>query len=270
MDSKVDCVVTKVAPPKCEGDSGESQSQVSLVIGHDGISYDQEKQQQQPERDSIHGPKILPPIGDQDRRKNVTVKKGSDQKSFNIQIEEIGGIFCHDVACHIISGHVISEHIIFGQVLISTKNQTLLFSSPNDHKGNCSHVVQERARIGDDPVTGKTVDAATGKPVIFDPVTGLVVNEATEAPVASLDSSVSPASLASESPAQMATGPQIVKGSSDDDINDDVETSIAKESAVEKQFDEEAKKIEAHAKAIQSSAISGRAASSRLVSKPIE
>ena len=47
----------------------------------------------------------------------------------------------------------------------------------------------------------------------------------------------------------MTSGPQIVKGSTSLN-NDDAEMSNAKDSEVEKQIDEEVKKIEAHAKAI--------------------
>ena len=43
------------------------------------------------------------------------------------------------------------------------------------------------------------IDAVTGKTVIVDPVPGSVVDEITGAPVASLGSSVSPASLAAGS-----------------------------------------------------------------------
>ena len=42
------------------------------------------------------------------------------------------------------------------------------------------------------------IDAVTGKTVLVDPVTGSVVDETTGAPVASLGSSVSPSSLATE------------------------------------------------------------------------
>ena len=44
-----------------------------------------------------------------------------------------------------------------------------------------------------------SIDPVTGKTVIVDPVTGSVVDEITVAPVASLDSSVSPTSLAAGS-----------------------------------------------------------------------
>ena len=43
MVNKVFGVVTEAAPQKCEGDSGESQSQVPLVTGRDGFSYDAQK-----------------------------------------------------------------------------------------------------------------------------------------------------------------------------------------------------------------------------------
>ena len=44
-----------------------------------------------------------------------------------------------------------------------------------------------------------TIDAVTGNTVIVDPATGSAVDETTKAPVASLGSSVSPASLAAGS-----------------------------------------------------------------------
>ena len=61
------------------------------------------------------------------------------------------------------------------------------------------------------------IDAVTGKTVIVDPVPGSVVDEITGAPVASLGSSVGPASLAAGSLAQMTSGPPIFKASSGDD-----------------------------------------------------
>ena len=121
--------------------------------------------------------------------------------------------------------------------------------------------------IATDPTSGKTmvdddaendaasapaiiIDAVTGKTVIVDPVPGSVVDEITGAPVASLGSSVGPASLAAGSLAQMTSGPPIFKASSgdDDESNNDAEISTAQE--VEKYIDEKLKKIEAHAKTI--------------------
>ena len=99
--------------------------------------------------------------------------------------------------------------------------------------------------IATDPTTGRTlvdddtendvgsvpviiIDQVTGTTIIVDPVKGSVVDETTGAPNASLGSLASPASLTTGSIAQMTSGPQISKGSSDSDENDDAEMSNAK------------------------------------------
>ena len=146
MENKVICVVTEAAPQKCDGDSGESPPKVSLVTGHDGISYHEHTQQEQTERNSIDESKIFPPIGYDASKKCETVKKSAHH---NPNMQEIGAIFDHDISGHEISGHIISGHKIFSQVLISIKKQTLVSSSPNDHDVNSSHVVQEPSRIGE-------------------------------------------------------------------------------------------------------------------------